>query len=254
MFCWSLSHAVQWYDILQVEIEKDVEDIVQQCRNTMATAKSLIEPSSTSLPPSPAKFHLSRGSCAPTLVQCCPACFGGQDFGHLLDNGGDIHVAMDRNFHHHHQHSAGDCPTFYEPIYFLAKSQVDDIGKRIEAARKQPSQQYRPLVPDEAVDQCETSYEAADGKKQKAAMDSFDDTGVMALICRHDIPLFFTNIDTPGKQQKYSVALIEHLFSHIPLDANVVILYDIGCVLARSLMKVCPSGIRCITLNQPLLV
>ena len=85
-------------------------------------------------------------------------------------------------------------------------------------------------------------------------MDSFDDTGVMALICRHDIPLFFTNIDTPGEQQKYSVALIEHLFSHIPLDANVVILYDVGCVLARSLMKVCPSVIRCITLNQLLLV
>jgi len=85
-------------------------------------------------------------------------------------------------------------------------------------------------------------------------MDSFDDTGVMVLICCHDIPLFFTNIDTPSEQQKYSVALIEHLFSHIPLDTNVVILYDVGCVLACSLMKVCPSGIHCITLNQPLLV
>ena len=93
-------------------------------------------------------------------------------------------------------------------------------------------------MPDEAIDQCETSYEAADGKKQKTAMDSFNDTGVMALICCHDIPLFFANIDTPGEQQKYSVALIEHLFSLIPFEANVVILYDIGCVLARSLMKV----------------
>ncbi|KIK10825.1 hypothetical protein PISMIDRAFT_20060 [Pisolithus microcarpus 441] len=93
------------------------------------------------------------------------------------------------------------------------------------------------LVPDEAIDQCETSYKAADGKKQKAAMDSFDDTGIMALICHHDIPLFFANIDTPGEQQKYSVVLIEHLFSLIPIEANVVILYDVGCVLARSLMK-----------------
>ncbi|KIK29762.1 hypothetical protein PISMIDRAFT_6531 [Pisolithus microcarpus 441] len=66
-------------------------------------------------------------------------------------------------------------------------------------------------------------------------MDSFDDTGLMALICRHDIPLFFANIDTPGEQQKYSIALIEHLFSLLPPQANVVTLYDVGCVLSRSL-------------------
>jgi hypothetical protein len=94
-------------------------------------------------------------------------------------------------------------------------------------------------VPDEAIDQCESAYEAADGKKQKAAMDSFDDTGIMALICRHDIPLFFANIDSPGEQQKYSVALIEHLFTLLPPQATVVTLYDVGCVLARSLSKVC---------------
>ena len=52
-------------------------------------------------------------------------------------------------------------------------------------------------------------------------------------------PSFFTNIDTPGEQQTYSVALIEHFFSLIPLQCNVVILYDIGCVLACLLMKVC---------------
>ena len=97
-------------------------------------------------------------------------------------------------------------------------------------------------MPDEAIDQCETLYEVANGKKQKAAIDSFDDTGVMALICPHDIPLFFTNINTPGKQQKYPVALIEHFFSLIPLEGNVVILYDIGCVLAQSLMKVCDNN------------
>jgi len=66
-------------------------------------------------------------------------------------------------------------------------------------------------------------------------MDNFDDTGLMALICRHDIPLFFANIDTPGEQQKYSVALIRHLFSLLPSQATVVVLYDVGCVLARSL-------------------
>ncbi|KAG1892710.1 hypothetical protein F4604DRAFT_1672662 [Suillus subluteus] len=57
-------------------------------------------------------------------------------------------------------------------------------------------------------------------------MDSFDDTGVIALICRHDIPLFFANIDSPGEQQKYAVALIEHLFSLLPQEATVIMLYN----------------------------
>ncbi|KAG1755309.1 hypothetical protein EDD22DRAFT_981585 [Suillus occidentalis] len=59
----------------------------------------------------------------------------------------------------------------------------------------------------------------------------------MALICCHDIPLFFANIDSPGEQQKYSVALIEHLFSLLPPQATVVMLYDVGCVLTRSIAK-----------------
>ena len=70
-------------------------------------------------------------------------------------------------------------------------------------------------------------------------MDNFDDTGVMVLICCHDIPLFFANIDTPGEQQKYSIALIDYLFSLLPSQANVVVLYDVRCVLDRSLSKVC---------------
>ena len=61
----------------------------------------------------------------------------------------------------------------------------------------------------------------------------------MALVCRHDIVLFLANVDTAGEQQKYSVALIEHLFSHLPGQATVAVYYDIGCVLDRSLHKVC---------------
>ncbi|KAI5990822.1 hypothetical protein F5J12DRAFT_907539 [Pisolithus orientalis] len=92
--------------------------------------------------------------------------------------------------------------------------------------------------PDEVINQCEASYEAADGNKQKAMMDCFNDTGIMALICHHDILLFLANIDTPGKQQKYSIALLEHLFSLLPSAATVVVLYNIGCILDCSLSKV----------------
>ena len=57
----------------------------------------------------------------------------------------------------------------------------------------------------------------------------------------------------PGEQQKYSIALISHLFSLLPDQANVVVLYDVGCVLARSLawvsLSTCPFSVlnACIT-------
>lgn len=93
-------------------------------------------------------------------------------------------------------------------------------------------------MPDIAVDECEESHAAADGNKQKTNTEKFDDTGLMSIVCRHDIPLFFANIDSPGEQQKYSVALIEHIFSLVPASATGVVLYDVGCVLDHSLQLV----------------
>ncbi|KIM50663.1 hypothetical protein SCLCIDRAFT_144901, partial [Scleroderma citrinum Foug A] len=162
-------------------------------------------------------------------------CFAGTSFGRPLSDGSDIHVAMDGNFHHRRHQSAGDSPPFYDPAYFLPKSQVDAIDAHIEKQWKTLPKARKALVPDEAIDSCESSYKAADGKKQKALMDTFDDMGVMALICRHDIPLFFANINSPGKQQKYTVALLAHLFTLLPLHATVVGLYNVGCVLNRSI-------------------
>lgn len=112
------------------------------------------------------------------------------------------------------------------------------MGTHIKAQRKKPAKPRKLVVPDEALDSCQSSYEAADGKKQKTFMESFDDTGLMALICRHDIPLFFANINSPGEQQKYSLALIAHLFSLLPPNATVMTLYDIGCTLDRTLSLV----------------
>ncbi|KAG2092122.1 uncharacterized protein F5147DRAFT_657744 [Suillus discolor] len=241
-----LGYAVQWFDILQIKVEHQLESLIQQCQDCVTQfkeASSVLDTSSSpdaqqhlEQPSSPPILH--RKQCSPLLVQRCPACFGGTLYGRPTDDGGDIHVATDGNFHHRHRRSAGDCPWFYDPTYFLPKDFIDEVGRQIESQRKRPPRARKCVVPDEAIDRCENAYEAADGKKQKAAMDSFDDTGIMALICRHDIPLFFANIDSPGEQQKYSVALLQHLFSLLPPQATVVALYDVGCVLARSLLKV----------------
>ncbi|KAG2080593.1 uncharacterized protein F5147DRAFT_784178 [Suillus discolor] len=233
-FWQSLGQAILWFDVLQVELESQLECAVQASRDLVDASR---DPPEHPASYAPTVDVVPRERCATILLQRCPACFGGVSFGRQLEEGGDIHVATDGNFHHRHRRSAGDSPHFYDPSYFLPKAQVDDIGRHIDRSRKSALKPHAPLVPHEAIDLCENSYEAADGKKQKAAMDSFDDTGVMALICRHNIPLFFANIDTPGEQQKYAVALIDHLFVLLPRSATVVTLYDVGCVLSRSLSQ-----------------
>ncbi|KAG1769968.1 hypothetical protein EV702DRAFT_1181682 [Suillus placidus] len=210
----SLGYAIQWFDVLQIEVEHQLEAALQMCRDRVEASQAT--PAHPQSPGAREEKGL-RERCTPILIQCCPACFGGVQFGRDLNKG------------------AGDSPHFYDPSYFLPKVQVDAIGHHITQSHKSAPKLHVSHVPNEAIDLCENSYEAADGKKQKAAMDSFDDMGLMALICRHDIPLFFANIDSPGKQQKYSVALINHLFSLLPRSATVITLYDVGCVLSRSL-------------------
>ena len=229
----SLRSVVQWYDVLQVKVDQRIKASLQVCCDCIRNIKvaSLIMP--TSAPPTPvwhsqfmtlhcpssmirsqgipptlatassssefisSNQSLTPGCCASILIQHCPVCFGGDMFGWPIPNGGDIHVATNGNFHHWHHHSAGNSPSFYDPAYFLSKGYVDAMGAHIKKQRKKPHKICILIVPDEATDLCKTSYQAADEKKPKASMNSFDDTGLMTLICCHDVLLFFANIDSP---------------------------------------------------------
>lgn len=148
-------------------------------------------------------------------------------------------MAIDGNFHHRHLAKAGSTTVMsYEPVYFLPKDLVDGAGRRVEAARKGKPKKRTPKVPDEAVDACRDSYHAAKGDQETAASKRCDVNGLMVLVCRHDIPLAFADIDSPGEQQKCAIALIEHLLTMVPGHATITIFYDIGCVLHRTLEMV----------------
>ncbi|EMD35682.1 hypothetical protein CERSUDRAFT_85646 [Gelatoporia subvermispora B] len=190
----------------------------------------LISPFVPEQPPEP------RTTCDPVLQRRCPACFGGETFGQSFADGADIAVAVDGNFSHRHMRKAGDKPAFYDPEYFLPKVFVDAVGTWIGQQRqKPPKPDYVPKVPDAAVDSCQHGHEAANEEKAKTDPERFDDTGVMALVCSHDIPILMANIDTPGEQQKYAISLILWLFLLLPDNATVAGLYDIGCTTDRSI-------------------
>jgi hypothetical protein len=92
-------------------------------------------------------------------------------------------------------------------------------------------------VPISVLNDCGNSFTAADERRVKASTQFFSDTGVMALLCRHDRVLWLTNMTSPGERQHYALALVKKLFDNLPLSMRVGLLYDIGCQLHRSCVK-----------------
>jgi len=92
-------------------------------------------------------------------------------------------------------------------------------------------------VADSVYEACKDSFIAADEQMEKASKKYFDDTGVMASVCRHGVPFFYVNLWTPGEQQFYAFALLATLLEHLPPSWQVGCLYDIGCQVHCAICK-----------------
>lgn len=92
-------------------------------------------------------------------------------------------------------------------------------------------------VPNSVLDDCSKSFTAADETRKKASTQLFADTGLMALLCRHDRVLWLANMTSAGEKQHYALALLKALFDNLPARMTVGALYDIGCHLHRSMVK-----------------
>jgi hypothetical protein len=64
-------------------------------------------------------------------------------------------------------------------------------------------------VPISVLNDCGESFKAADEKREKASTQFFSDTGLMALLCRHDRVLWLVNMTHAGERQHYALALIQ---------------------------------------------
>jgi Kyakuja-Dileera-Zisupton transposase len=93
-------------------------------------------------------------------------------------------------------------------------------------------------VPDSVLDSCERSFLAASEHREKASTSAFADTGLMGMICRHDQVILMVNITSVGEKQYYAVALLEALFHELPTWWRAGVLYDVGCNLHHSTVKV----------------
>ncbi|KAJ8095392.1 hypothetical protein PM082_023162 [Marasmius tenuissimus] len=144
--------------------------------STTTTAATVSPPSQPNEP-----VALQSGACHPYLQRLCPACFGGTEFGRTFQQGGDIHVALDGNFHHRHLKSGGNGKPFHSSVRFLSKDFVKSVSERLADARGRPPKPCEVVVPDDVVDSDRDAYKAAKGDSQKKPNDIFDKNGLMAL-------------------------------------------------------------------------
>ena len=66
----------------------------------------------------------------------------------------------------------------------------------------------------------------------------YDSKGIIAVVCRHDIPLFMLDIKSLGEPRYYAIALLQKLGKELPESATIGVMYDIGEQLDRSIGKV----------------
>ncbi|KZV88475.1 hypothetical protein EXIGLDRAFT_696648 [Exidia glandulosa HHB12029] len=180
------------------------------------------------------RYMSGRSTIAQELVDKCPTCFAVHELGRPVADGCDFHVAADGNFNQRHYKISGDCPSFqYNPAYLVPDAFVQAVGDDLDEARGREPRPYAGEVPESVLKACDKAHKSGDGTRKKVHGDIHDDKGLMALICRHDIPMFVCNIDTPGEPQKYFFAMIIWFWLLLPSWSTIAGFYDVGCISAR---------------------
>jgi len=171
-------------------------------------------------------------------------------YSYLLSCAADTLVQLDANFSQKRRKSDPDPPLSHPNSHFLSEAEVQEMEQIVADARrpskkgKQKATVSKPLVvPDTVLDDCGKSFIAAQETVAKASTGFYSDTGLMALLCRHDRVLWLVNLTSTGEKQHYALALLRRLFSELPGDWTVGLLYDIACQIHRSIVKVCLSDL-----------
>ncbi|KAG6849074.1 hypothetical protein H0H93_011490 [Arthromyces matolae] len=170
----------------------------------------------------PFKDALPRDRPSDYLRACCPLCFGGefpQTEKHKNDP--DAIVCVDACFTQKRNRQIRDPPRKHPRSAFVPEETILAMEKYMESlrpskARGQKRQNVgeseeedfyegdgKLRVPKSVLDACESGFTAADDRREKASTQFFDDTALMALLCRHDIVLFIANMSSAGEKQHY---------------------------------------------------
>lgn len=145
---------------------------------------------------------------------------------------------------------SGDQPVPKGQTFFLSPQEVLAARQHVDDARKSHPKPHVTgtegedsttpglFMPNYVYGNCSERFLAAGEHNKKAEASVFEDTGLMALVCNHDRPLFMVTLRDPGERQYNAIALVNRLFKELPSRWRVGLLYDIGCQIHSSIVKV----------------
>lgn len=116
-------------------------------------------------------------------------------------------------------------------------SQEDRKKAKVKEALADDAIEGNMKLPTSILNGCEGTFIAADENRDKASTKFHIDTGLMALLCRHDKAIYTVNMKTAGEKQFYFLTLLDRLFQEIPTWTTIGVLYDIGCQSHRTVEK-----------------
>lgn len=245
------SNAFHWYRVLTVLARDHISTLITDARKDGSHVDQ------------PSEYLRSR----------CPLCFGGNDWRNEVRGSPsmcviyydstapvdhfsrpNIIVCIDACFTQkcstNPRGATGSDPPNPTSSFFLPTADVNAMedfvqrcrgeGRQARASRAEPDEdcyEEGMRVPVSVLNGCGDSFIAADEKREKASTRFFTDTGLMALLCRHDRVLWVANLTSAGEKQHYALALLDRLFKHLPAQMTIGLLYDIGCQLERSCRK-----------------
>ncbi|KIJ39625.1 hypothetical protein M422DRAFT_257455 [Sphaerobolus stellatus SS14] len=188
-------------------------------------------------PPSGSSSSSRRAQPSPYLQNCCPLCFGGTKTELTLSKS-HVLMAIDANFSQKCQKGKYEDINFSHPhSHFIPECEVEKVKEYVEVKRNRPASNKVTRLPEEVLQECGDCFVAADEAQVKASTAVYIDTGLVALVCRHDRLLWIINMTTAGERHHYAYCLLKQLFEHLPNDWNVGMLYDIACQIERGMVK-----------------
>ena len=97
------------------------------------------------------------------------------------------------------------------------KKQNKSPQKSSNPDSQEQEQNFEPgmRIPTAVLDGCNDSFVVADERCTKASTVFFADTGLMALICRHDHVLWLVNMTSAGEKQYNALCLLQKLFMYV---------------------------------------
>ena len=116
----------------------------------------------------------------------------------------------------------------------MARQHVKKSKEKPGNAQKRPSSS----IPEKVLNDCESSYKAAQEKVGNVDESAYEVKGIMAMVCSHDVPLLLVDVEIFGETRYLAVALLRKLNGMIPDSATVGVMYDIGDQLDRTIEKV----------------